>query len=141
MAEPTTALHKEPPLASRRKTAGALLTSTPALAQNTQVSGPTTAQAGRSAPVQPRLGSTPASSTEVQPIINTAPAPPVKRRTSAQLENEALRGVAHTRLDELLALAEGDRLFGVVGVDVIVQNGQFRVVKKKLEGTDKPREG
>jgi hypothetical protein len=26
-------------------------------------------------------------------------------------------------------------------VDVIVQNGQFRVVKKKLEGTDKPREG
>ena len=47
------------------------------------------------------------------------------------------RRQAHLRLDELLDLAEQQKMYGQVGVLVFFENGTPTVVRKNLEGTYK----
>lgn len=56
----------------------------------------------------------------------------------AETSPDLLKKLAHQRLDELLAQAERERSFGLVGVEVGLQNGWPQFVRKRVEATEKP---
>lgn len=45
--------------------------------------------------------------------------------------------MAHNRLDELFEQAEGDKIYGTVGIEVSFERGTATTVRRILNGTDK----
>lgn len=68
------------------------------------------------------------------PSQNTA-----RRAKTAAVDvgSQALREIAHNRLDQLFEQAVSARLYGVVSVELMFENGRPTTVRRGLNGTDK----
>jgi hypothetical protein len=60
------------------------------------------------------------------------------QNTPSSNGNSALRQAAHVRLDQLFEWAEREKMYGVLGLEVSFEHGQGTVLRRVLNGTDKP---
>lgn len=63
---------------------------------------------------------------------------PRKLPTTSSEGNAALLQLAHDRLDQIHADMESRQEFGTVGIELTYDRGQISMVRRTLNGTDRP---